>query len=240
METPSKKDIKLVRSLLQKKFRKELGLFVVEGKKMTEESIQSKFEVYAVFSTDPSFKSVYSNAIIVSSKEMQMMSSFATPSDHLAVLRIPKQNFEEPKSDLVLYLDGIKDPGNLGTIIRTAEWFGVSQVFCSIDSVELYSPKTVQSTMGSLFRVSVQYCDAELLLKLPEYEIYGAVLKGQSIKSIQDKGKKILVIGSESHGIREDVLNKIRHRITIPGGGEAESLNAAIATGILLFAFTKA
>lgn len=240
MDQPSKKDIKLVRSLLQKKFRKELGLFVVEGKKMTEESIQSDFEVYAVFSTDPSFKSVYKDTILVSSKEMEQMSSMTTPSGYLAVLKSPTIQFKSPQSKMVLFLDGIGDPGNLGTILRTADWFGIQEIYCSNDTVELFNPKTIQSTMGSIFRSSLVYCNAEDILNSKEYTVYGAVLNGSSISDGQPlEDKRILVIGSESHGIREEVMPYIDHKITIPGGGGAESLNAAVAAGILMFSFTK-
>lgn len=239
MDQPSKKDIKLVRSLLQKKFRKELGLFVVEGKKMTEESIQSDFEVYAVFSTDPSFKSVYKDTILVSAKEMEQMSSMSTPSGYLAVLKSTSNSFQSPKGKVVLFLDGISDPGNLGTILRTADWFGINEIYCSHDTVELYNPKTIQSTMGSIFRCSLMYCNAEDVLNTKDYGVYGAVLQGKNVLECALESKRILIIGSESHGIREEVMSYIDQKITIPGRGGAESLNAAVAAGILMFSFVR-
>lgn len=234
---PIKKDIKLVRSLQQKKFRKEHGLFVVEGKKMVEEGLKGQFKLHSLYSTDESFTKSQRNCFSVNSKEMEMMSALSTPSPYLAVFEISANVKGLPKEEFVLALDGIADPGNLGTIIRTAEWFGIRSILISQDTVELFNPKTVQSTMGSIFRMNVHSVPlAETLRGYREngYAVVGALLNGENAFKFNFPAKSILVIGSESHGIREEVLSQISHEVTIPGGGEAESLNAAIACSILL------
>ncbi len=234
---PLKKDVKLVRSLQQKKFRNEHGLFIVEGKKMVEEAMLSSFKLHSLYSTDSDF---YPNETVgVSAKEMEMMTAMSSPSPYLAILH--KKEFTLPNpSELngsVLILDGIVDPGNMGTMLRTAEWFGVPHVFCTKDSVELYNPKTVQSTMGSLFRVTVCYIEAEEVisfLKKNDYRIIGADMSGTSLYEFAFETKDAIVIGSESHGIRQKMRTTIDSFITVPRGGTAESLNASIAASIIL------
>ncbi len=240
---PIKKDIKLVRSLQQKKFRREHGLFVAEGRKMVEEGLKGKYRVHSVYSTDEAFNKVYKDCFHVSSKEMEMMSSLSTPSDYLAVYYSETNYLDELGESFILALDGISDPGNLGTIIRTAEWFGVKSILTSLDTVELFNPKTIQSTMGSIFRMNVHSVDLTRELvryKSKGYELIGAVLDGTNALQFDFPTKSILVIGSESHGIRPNVLSELTEKISIPGKGEAESLNAAIACSILLSRwFTK-
>ncbi|MFN6379993.1 MAG: TrmH family RNA methyltransferase [Flavobacteriales bacterium] len=234
---PIKKDIKLVRSLQQKKFRKEHGLFVVEGKKMVEEGLKGQYKLHSLYSTDESFVKLQSNCFSVTSKEMEMMSALSTPSSYLAVFRMTEVTTVSSNDEFILALDGIADPGNLGTIIRTAEWFGVRTILISEDTVELFNPKTVQSTMGSIFRMnvhSVRLADTLGSYRDNGYAIVGALLNGENAFRFEFPSKSILVIGSESHGIRPDVITQLSHQVTIPGGGEAESLNAAIACSILL------
>ena len=234
---PIKKDIKLVRSLQQKKFRRELGLFLVEGKKMVEEGISSKYRLHSLYSCDENFVKANKGAFQVSAKEMEMMSGLTSPSEYLAVFysEFKEKNF--PKEEFILALDGISDPGNLGTIIRTADWFGVRSLLLSNDCVELFNPKTVQATMGSIFRMNVHSVEISSVLnsyKDSGYAIIGAALNGEDAFGYSFPPKAILVIGSESHGIRKDVFDILSDRITIPGGGNAESLNAAVACSILL------
>jgi TrmH family RNA methyltransferase len=234
---PIKKDIKLVRSLQQKKFRKELGLFLVEGKKMVEEGISSKYRLHSLYSCDESFLAANKVAFQVTAKEMEMMSALTSPSDYLAVFYSEVKEKTIPKEEFILALDGIADPGNLGTIIRTADWFGVQSLLLSNDCVELFNPKTVQSTMGSIFRMNVHSVEISTSLKSYKddgYTIIGADLNGENAFDYSFPQKAILVIGSESHGIRKDVFEVISDKITIPGGGKAESLNAAVACSILL------
>jgi TrmH family RNA methyltransferase len=239
---PIKKDIKLVRSLQQKKFRREFGLFLVEGKKMVEEGISSKYRLHSLYSCDKAFVDAHVGAFQVSAKEMEMMSAMSTPSDYLAVFHSDLKEKISPKEEFVLALDGIADPGNLGTIIRTADWFGVRSLLLSSDCVELFNPKTVQSTMGSIFRMNVHSVDLSAVLRSYRdegYVIVGAALNGDNAFQYSFPPKTILVIGSESHGIRTEVSEIVTDLVTIPGGGRAESLNAAVACSILLSRWFK-
>lgn len=242
----TKNTIKQIASLRQQKFRKELGLFVVEGRKMTEELLHSDFEAVGLYATAPFLADnpIFAKAEIVSDVQMEQMSSQDTPPGILAVVKIPHPGEVKTHSRLVLALDGIANPGNMGTLIRTAEWFGISDVVCSNDCVELWNPKTVQATMGSLFRIKVWESDLAIYLQHAKDEgksIYGALLEGENLFQMQAKLEGILVIGSESHGIRADVLPCITHPVTIPRVGDSmtESLNAAVAGGILLAEMTK-
>lgn len=242
----TKNTIKQIASLRQQKFRKELGLFVVEGRKMTEELLHSDFETVGLYATDAFIEAYPSlaDAEPVSEMQMEQMSGQNTPPGILAVVRIPQKGIIKTTSRLVLALDGIANPGNMGTLIRTAEWFGIHDVVCSSDCVELWNPKTVQATMGSLFRMKVWSTDLPTYLKQAKADgssIYGALLDGENLFQMQNKPEGILVIGSESHGIRADVLPCITHPVTIPrvGGSATESLNAAVAGAILMAEMTK-
>ena len=242
----TKNTIKQIASLRQQKFRKELGLFVVEGRKMVEELLRSDFETTGLFATEtfladyPSF----ADAEIVNEVQMEQMSGQDTPPGILAVVKIPEQSDIKTSSPYVLALDGIANPGNMGTLIRTAEWFGINDVVCSNDCVELWNPKTVQATMGSLFRVKVWKTGLHAFLRQAKDEgkaVYGALLEGEDLFQIKAKPEGIIVIGSESHGIRADVLPCITHPVTIPrmGGSATESLNAAVAGGIIIAEMTR-
>ena len=242
----TKNTIKQIASLKQQKFRKELGLFVVEGRKMTEELLHSNFEIVGVYATE-AFLSDYpafAQAETVTEVQMQQMSGQDTPPGILSVVKIPQQGEIKTTSRLILALDGIANPGNMGTLIRTAEWFGIHDIVCSKDCVELWNPKVVQATMGSLFRVKVWESDLAVYLHHAKDEgksIYGALLDGENLFQMQAKPEGILVIGSESHGIRADVLPCITHPVTIPRVGDSmtESLNAAVAGAILMAEMTK-
>ena len=238
--------IKQVASLRQQKFRKELGLFVVEGRKMTEELLHSDFETVGLYATEAFLADypTFAEAEVVSEMQMEQMSGQDTPPGILAVVRIPQQGDIMTTSRLVLALDGIANPGNMGTLIRTAEWFGIHDVVCSLDCVELWNPKTVQATMGSLFRVKVWKTDLAAYLQKAKKEgkaVYGALLEGENLFQLKAKPEGVVVIGSESHGIREDVMPCITHPITIPraDGSATESLNAAVAGGIIIAEMTK-
>ena len=242
----TKNTIKQIASLKQQKFRRELNLFVVEGRKMVEELLHSNFETEGLYATEAFLADhpAFAKAEMVTEIQMQQMSGQDTPPGILAVVRIPMQSEVKPKSRFVLALDGIANPGNMGTLIRTAEWFGIRDVVCSTDCVELWNPKVVQATMGSLFRVKV--CETDLASYLQQAKgegkaVYGALLEGQNIFKMQTKPEGILVIGSESHGIRAEVLPCITHPVTIPrvGGSATESLNAAVAGAILMAEITR-
>lgn len=241
----TKNTIKQIASLRQQKFRKELGLFVVEGRKMVDELLLSDLETVGLYATETYLSEHPSpTAEPVSEVQMQQMSGQDTPPGILAVVKIPAQGDMKTTSRLILALDGIANPGNMGTLIRTAEWFGIRDVVCSTDCVELWNPKTVQATMGSMFRVKVWKTDLPTFLHQKKEEgkaIYGALLEGENLFQMKEKPDGILVIGSESHGIREGVLPLVTHPVTIPraAGSPTESLNAAVAGAILMAEMTK-
>lgn len=241
----TKNTIKLVQSLKQQKFRKAHGLFVVEGRKMVEELLSSPFETVYLFATEryqAEHPLTDHRLETVTEVQLSQMSGQDTPPGFLAVAKIPSPAEIHDKG-MLLALDGIANPGNMGTIIRTAEWFGIDQIICSSDCVELWNPKVIQATMGSIFRMSVVYTDLECLLSAEKSQgkaVYGALLEGENL--FQKEGKwddGIIVIGSESHGIRSNILPHITHPITIPRakGSVTESLNASMAAGIILAAF---
>lgn len=239
----TKNTIKLIQSLKQAKYRKEHGLFVVEGRKTVEELLNSSFEVTALYATEDYLGQHETPSPIVETVntiQMEQMSSLETPPGILAVARIPEHGLPITLNDpLTLVLDGIANPGNMGTIIRTAEWFGIQTIVCSQDCVEIWNPKVIQATMGSIFRMNVVDTTLEPFLKKTREEgkaIYGALLHGENLFQMRKWDNGIVVIGSESHGIREHLLPYITNPITIPRapGSITESLNASMATGIIL------
>ena len=240
----NKSTVKLIQSLKQQKFRKEHGLFVVEGRKMVEELLQSNMETLCLFATERfllDYKIQDERLEIATEVQMEQMSGQDTPPGILAVVKVPKPQ-EIQDNGLILALDGIANPGNLGTIIRTAEWFGIKQIVCSEDCVELWNPKVIQATMGSVFRMPIAYADLERYLKASKAAgkaIFGALLEGENLFKKAFRKDGIIVIGSESHGIRANLLPFITHPITIPRaeGSVTESLNASMAAGIILAVF---
>ena len=234
----SKNEAKFIQSLCHKKHRQAEGLFIAEGVKLVEEIIKSSFLVKKIYATEK-----WANGkvdlkdllFIVSEDDLAKISTLQTPNQVLALVEQPTNKpVIQFKNNISLVLDGIQDPGNFGTIIRIADWFGIDQLICSHDTVELYNPKVIQSTMGSFIRVNVVYENLPDLLKTAQVPIYGALLKGESIYKIDKPKEGILIIGSEGKGIGEELLAMITNPITIPRIGGAESLNAAVATGILL------
>ena len=236
MENLSKNKIKSIRSLRLKKNRDAERLFVVEGEKIISELIEEQpdsLEFICTTNVDFQFKRVY----LTDGRGMKEISSLKNPGNLLAVVRFPDKNVN--KSDLIVALDGIQDPGNLGTIIRTAEWFGVSTIVCSKDTVDCFNSKVVQATMGSLFRMSIEYTDLKEYLSQTELPVYGALLDGVDMYSTPIEQKGVLVIGNEGKGISEEIKSCITKPIFIPKYGEAESLNAAMATGIILAEYKR-
>lgn len=239
----TKNTIKLIQSLKQTKYRKEHQLFIVEGQKSVEELLHSSFETVGLYATERFIQDQQwddPRIEIANETQMEQMSGLDTPPGILAVVRIPQKKMEQlPQEPLSLVLDGINNPGNLGTIIRTAEWFGVKNIVCSEDCVEAWNPKVIQATMGSIFRVNVVNTDLDAFLQGQQSQdkaIYGALLQGESLFGKSQWKEGVLVIGSESHGIRKPLLPRITHPITIPRaeGSLTESLNASMATGIIL------
>lgn len=239
----TKNEIKQVGSLRQQKFRKELGLFVVEGRKMVEELLHSDFTTTALYATE-TWHDAFPQAETVSEVQMAQMSGQDTPPGILAVVKTPVKQRLSESPRFILALDGIANPGNMGTLIRTAEWFGIRDIVCSPDCVEAWNPKVVQATMGSLFRINV--IETELPTFLTEQRshgkaIYGALLEGENLFEMKQKPDGVIVIGSESHGIRESLLPLLSHPVTIPRVSDSptESLNASVAGGIIMAEMTR-
>lgn len=243
----SNNEIKRVRSLSQKKFRDELGLFIVEGEKMVSEAMNSRFVVEKVYRTED-----------IGREAMSRISALSSPSPALAVLRKPSDtdlSAGEVSSvvkgkGLYLALDTIKDPGNLGTILRIADWFGIDGVFASRGTVDIYNPKTIQATMGAVFRVNFHYTDLKVLLEgilSAGGKVYGTFLDGRNIYGCRLEtgavSPAVIVIGNESEGISEEIAGLVSDRLFIPPYPEddpgSESLNAAVATAVTVAEFRR-
>jgi TrmH family RNA methyltransferase len=235
----SKKEIKDIQSLSQKKYREGLKLFPAEGPKIVAELMElipdQIIKVYAIhdwINTHPE-QSRRFPTIEVSGIELQKLSQLQTAHEVVAVVQ--QFDEEEPKADsFVLYLDTIQDPGNFGTIIRIADWFGVHHIVCNQGCADLYNSKVIQASMGSIARVKMYYDEKENWLKKQSLPVYAASLHGKSLYQHQKTDRGILIIGNESRGISGELMEIATEKITIPKRGGAESLNAAVATGILL------
>ena len=231
-----KSQIKLIKSLQQKKVRSQQQLFVVEGRKTVEELINSTIKTNKIYTTNPEFALAYNTiSELISSADLKKISSLATPNGYLGVFEIPKPkkiNFD----DWIVALDFVQDPGNLGTIIRLCDWFGVQSLVCSTDTVDCYNPKVLQATMGSISRINMVYVDLPEFLETTNLPIFGAFMEGEVVYKAKLPKKGILVMGNEANGVSDKVLNVINQKISIPQFGEktTESLNVATATAILL------
>ena len=226
--------IKAIRALSAKKYRDETGLFVVEGEKMVSEALESDFQVEEVWRRDE-----------IGYDAMARISQLSSPSPVLAVVKAKPLNDQPECHGLCLALDGVRDPGNFGTIIRLADWFGADVIYASEDSVELYNPKTVQATMGAIFRKKVVYCDIPRLcrrFKEAGLPVYGTFLDGQDIYGQALSKEGLIIMGNESAGISPKVAKEVDSRLLIPSfsnGPTAESLNVAVATAITLSEFRR-
>jgi TrmH family RNA methyltransferase len=232
----SKQQQKYIQSLHNKKNRSEYGQFIVEGEKGLSELLVSDFEIVEIFCSE-SFAEKYKpkgRIVICSTAQIESITTFKSNTAGVAVVKQKRNVRPENFSAVTLFLDNINDPGNLGTIIRLADWYGVSNIVCSLTTVEFYNPKVISSTMGSFTRVSVFYTDLEPYLKSFAFPVYGADLDGVNVHTHQFEEKVGLVVGSESHGISPEIENLLTQKITIPRIGHAESLNAGMATGIVL------
>lgn len=236
------------------KYRRQHQLFVAEGTTNVLDFLHSGIETEAIYATRDWLKTYESklyklNTTEVNLKELSKISALKNPSEVLAVFAIPEKIEADlnTMNDLVLMLDDIRDPGNLGTIIRTADWFGINHIICSENTVDAYNPKVVQATMGSLARVQIYYQDLKITLKAkPDYlKVFGAVLKGNDMVELAKPNHGIILIGSEAHGISKELLPLIDMKITIPKHlsadvpASAESLNASIATAIICYEFRR-
>jgi RNA methyltransferase, TrmH family len=236
----SKSQINLLKSLQHKKFRTEHGLFLVEGHKSVNEFANSAYQVDTIFqtyTTDPKLLNLSQkiNSQQISLNDLEKISSLKTPQDVVALVKIPDWpalSNDTLSKKFSIVLDGIQDPGNLGTIIRTADWFGITDIICSADTVDAYNPKVVQASMGSLSRTRIHYVDIEPFLKRTQLPVFGALFNGKNIYETQFGAEGLIVMGNEGNGIRPTVEKLIQKAITIPRAGQAESLNVGIATAI--------
>ncbi|NNC51044.1 MAG: RNA methyltransferase [Flaviramulus sp.] len=236
----SKSQIKLITSLKQKKYRQQHGFFVVEGIKTINELLNSNFVLHTLYTTD-SFNINAINEVIISNSDLKRISFLTSPNKALAIFKTPKaKNIDE--SGLIVALDSISDPGNLGTIIRLCDWFGVKELVCSKETVDCYNPKVIQATMGSIARVNVNYVDLAQFLKASNLPVYGAFMEGESVylKTTLEDG--IIVMGNEANGVSKEIESLISEKISIPRFGDfqaTESLNVATAAAVLLSEFKR-
>ncbi|MCB9426020.1 MAG: RNA methyltransferase [Flavobacteriales bacterium] len=232
----TKNQIKLINSLQQKKNRQNHNLFIAEGFKVISEFLKSDYELEQLFTTQPD---LYANfdvtTQLINEQELAKISQLKTPNTSVALFRIKEEKTTHLEG-AILALDTINDPGNMGTIIRLCDWFGIENIVCSEDTTDIYNPKVVQSTMGSLARVNVVYTDLKALLDTSEKPIYGTFMEGENIYKTQLNPDGIIVMGNEANGISAEIEQLITDRITIPrfGNSETESLNVATATAICL------
>ncbi len=248
----SKNRIKFISSLSTKKARNQNGLFIIEGTKLVLELLDSDFDVEYIVAyeswfsenrTSPEIETIETNE-----QGMKKISNLTTPSDVLAVAKIPDINIDEFScaSELVLVLDDIRNPGNLGTIIRIADWFGIKQIICSNETVDVYNPKVVQATMGAIFRTKLYYCHLADFFSIQQKQhsipVYGTFMEGESIYTKQLPNSAYIIMGNEGIGISSEIEKHISQKISIPSfsdGKGSESLNVAIATSIILSEFKR-
>ncbi|MBL4752581.1 MAG: RNA methyltransferase [Flavobacteriales bacterium] len=231
----TKNEIKLFRALRNKKHRDQEGLFVVEGLKVLLEIKASGLEVIKIFTTIPIDSLIADPQVDISLKELKQVSSFVSPHEMIALVRKPEKREKLEQKGLIIGLDNIQDPGNLGTILRSADWFGVEGIMCSHDTVDLYNPKVIQASMGGIARQRVDFVD--LLPRLKElkstHRIFGASLTGSNVYELQWPENSVLLIGNEASGLGDKFDAVVDEYITIPNFGSLDSLNAAIACSIL-------
>jgi TrmH family RNA methyltransferase len=234
----TKNEIKYIQSLFHKKQRDEDKLYIAEGPKLADELLNNQNAVKQMYATaDWLQKNPAPNVPVTEISEIELgrISNLQTPNEAVVIAhQVTPASEPILKGNLTIVLDGIQDPGNMGTIIRIADWFGIQQIICSSDSADMYNPKVVQSAMGSILRVSCWYKDFEEWNAGTNMPVFGAMLNGRNIYSMAKVEEGLLVIGNESKGIREPFLSRITHPVTIPKKGNAESLNAAVATGIIV------
>lgn len=242
----TKNQIKNIKDLSRKSIRVAESKFVVEGEKLVKEMLQSRVEFVEIFALE-SWAELHPEitVTIISEKDLERISQLRSPNKVLAVVHM----FEDEVTDdvgngLTIFLDRINDPGNLGTIIRMADWFGVNKIVCTDQSVDVYNSKVIQSSMGSVFRVPVFYQDAQTYLEsykaqFPENPILGAAMTGDELGKVAMPTNGLLIMGSESHGIDAEIEKQITQFVTIPRMGFAESLNVAVATGIILWEWKR-
>lgn len=238
----TKNEIKHIKFLQQKKYREEHAEFIVEGKKSVNELLNSEIELVQLYAVDTA---EYPDANQISNKDLARISSLKNPNNVLAVAKQPNRElkYDELKNELTVVLCDINNPGNLGTIIRACDWFGIKNIICSQNSVDLFNPKTIQSAMGSLFRVKVHYTDISEFLaneELKETTIYSAEIEGENLYSANKDSKGIIIFGNESNGVDKEISQLADIKLTIPRFNDTtESLNLSMAVGITLSEFKR-
>jgi len=236
----SKSQIKLITSLQQKKYRNKWGLFVAEGPKVIKELLKANLSLHSLYVTEIDlFKGV--SAEVISEKELSKISFLKNASNSVAVFKIPKPKNSSEKNTIVA-LDAIRDPGNLGTIIRLCDWFGVEQLVCSEDTVDCYNPKVIQATMGSISRVKIKYLNLIEYISETKLPVYAGVMNGENIYKQKLPESAIIILGNEANGISDELINLASNKIAIPQFGalkKTESLNVATATAVLLSEFKR-
>jgi TrmH family RNA methyltransferase len=238
----SKNQIKLINSLHQKKYRIEHGLFLAEGVKVIQELLQSNFKLKQLYCLDKvTFNGYENQSTVITEAEMKKISALSTPSTCLGIFEIinPKPIKEK---GIVVALDDIRDPGNFGTIIRLCDWFGVEEIVCSNETVDVYNPKVIQSTMGSITRVNINYCDLKSFLKKAKLPVFGTFMDGQNIYKSHLPQEAIIILGNEANGISKEIEFLAKNKLSIPRFGniqKTESLNVATATAIILSEFRR-
>ena len=238
----SKNQLKIITDLHQKKHRQLQNMFLAEGQKCISELLQSDLELVYLLETEPIFKDyTFLEKHLISAAELKKVSALANANNCLAVFKIPKPK-QIQTSGLIVALDNISDPGNLGTIIRLCDWFGVSELVCSKETVDLYNPKVVQATMGSLTRINVTYLDLDVFLSETTLPVFGTFMDGENVYKTKLSRTGILLMGNEANGVSRILEKKISQRISIPRFGNlqaTESLNVATATAIFLSEFNR-
>ena len=238
----SKNQLKLITSLSQKKYRQKHNLFIAEGVKVLNELLNSPFEIETLFCTDDFETTISEKKVVrISETELKKVSTLKSPNKALGIFKIPKEKAVQ-NSGLTIALDAINDPGNLGTIIRLCDWFGVTQLVCSKDTVDCYNQKVVQASMGSLTRVSIHYTDLENYITKSNLDTFIADMDGENVYKTKLPKEGILIMGNEANGVSEEIKSLLQHKISIPRFGETqetESLNVATATAILLSEFKR-
>jgi len=234
----TKNQIKLIKSLRIKKNRIQSGFFIAEGEKIIDELLQSKLETVHIFSTvnKYSFSDYY---IPIKNAQLKQISNLKTPNKVVGLFKIPKNSVIDFNSNIIA-LEEINDPGNLGTIIRLCDWYGIKNIICSINSVDCYNPKVIQASMGSISRVNISYMDLEKLVADKSHKTVMADLKGEKLRNFNFSKNQIIFFGSESNGFSKKISSKIENKITIEGlNNNVESLNLATSVGIILYELTS-
>ncbi|WP_016990341.1 TrmH family RNA methyltransferase [Flavobacterium sp. ACAM 123] len=238
----SKNQIKLITSLQQKKYRAVNKLFFAEGVKVIQELLDSNFELEHLYSTQNDFEAVLtSKKSLIQETDLKKISALATSNTCLAVFKIPLEK-KINESGLIVALDSIRDPGNLGTILRLCDWFGVNEIVCSRETVDVYNPKVVQATMGSIARVNVSYIDLNSFISATNLPVFGTFMDGTNIYKTTLPHEGIVVMGNEANGISEELEKLVKNKLSIPRFGaiqKTESLNVATATAIVLSEFRR-